>query len=330
MIICSGDALIDMLPARLADGAEVFLPVPGGAVFNTAIALGRLGEETGFFSGLSTDMFGQRLASHLENSGVSTAYCVRSPHPTTLAFVTFKDGTAHYHFVDENTAGRMLGIEALPSLPDTVQAVHFGGISLIPEPCGSTFEELMRRMSETAVISLDPNIRPGFVVDEPVYRERLRRMIGMSDIIKVSDEDLAWLAPGGEFKRVASNWIESGASVVALTQGDKGARAITQSIDLTVPAMRAKVVDTVGAGDSFNAGFLASLRLSGALSKPMLRTLNRETLQTALEFASRVAAHTVSQAGANPPWRQDLENTEGLPKHAFNGTTIRKPPADAR
>ena len=153
-------------------------------------------------------------------------------------------------------------------------------------------------------------------------------MIGMSDIIKVSDEDLAWLAPGGEFKRVASNWIENGAAVVTLTQGDKGARAITQSVDLTVPAMQANVVDTVGAGDSFNAGFLASLRSSGALSKPMLRTLGRETLQTALEFASRIAAHTVGNAGANPPWRQELRSAEDQPVEASNTTTVRNSPTD--
>ncbi len=317
MILCCGEALIDMLPRRFADGSEVFLPVPGGAMFNTAIALGRLGEETGFFSGLSTDMFGQKLAVHLENSGVSTAYCMRSPNPTTLAFVTLKNGNAHYSFVDENTAGRMLGIEALPNLPDTVQALHFGAISLIPEPCGSTFEELMRRMRETVVISLDPNIRPSFVADEPAYRERLRRMIGMSDIIKVSEEDLAWLEPGGAFENVARDWIEAGASVVTLTRGDKGARTITQSMDLSIPAMPANVVDTVGAGDSFNAGFLASLRSSGVLSKSALSTIGQGTLRTALEFASRVSACTVSRAGANPPWRQDLQGTEGLPKDAL-------------
>lgn len=330
MILCCGEALIDMLPRRLADGSEVFLPVSGGAVFNTAIALGRLGEETGFFSGLSTDMFGQKLAAYLENSNVSTTYCMRSPNPTTLAFVTLKDGNAHYQFVDENTAVRMLGIEALPNLPDTVQALHFGAISLIPEPCGSTFEELMRRMRETVVISLDPNIRPSFVADESAYRDRLRRMIGMSDIIKVSEEDLAWLEPGGAFEHFARDLIEAGASVVTLTKGDKGARAITQSVDLSIPATRANVVDTVGAGDSFNAGFLASLRSSGVLSQSALRTIGRRTLQTALEFASLVSAYTVSRAGANPPWRQELRDAEGLPNDAFDSATNKEPPADVR
>jgi fructokinase len=151
VILCSGEALIDMLPRHLDDGSEVFLPVPGGALFNTAVALGRLGEETCFLSGISTDIFGEKLIAYLKESGVGTDYCVRSPRPTTLAFVTLKSGNAQYTFVDENTAGRMLETSALPSLPASVQAFHFGAISLIPEPCGATFEEQMSRHHQTSV-----------------------------------------------------------------------------------------------------------------------------------------------------------------------------------
>ncbi len=297
---------MDMLPRSLADGSEAYLPVPGGAMYNTAIALGRLGEETGFFSGLSTDMFGEQLIAHLEDSGVSTAYCIRSPNPTTLAFVKLQDGIAKYSFMDENSAGRMLSVDALPTFPETIQALHFGAISLIQEPCGSAFEELMRRVHETAVISLDPNIRPGFVTDELAYRERLRRMIAMSDIIKVSEEDLDWLEPDAAFEQVAHNWLEGGASIVTLTMGAEGTRCITQSIDISVPVTPVKVVDTVGAGDTFNAGFLASLRASGVLSKKLLKVIDKDMLRLAIESGSEVAAYTVSQAGANPPWKRDL------------------------
>lgn len=312
MIICSGEALIDMLPRRLAGGEEAFVPVPGGAVFNTAVALGRLGEDTGFFSGISTDMFGRKLIAQLQQSGIDTAFCVRSPRPTTLAFVELVGGNASYHFVDENTAGRMLGSDALPAFPDTVQAVHFGAISLIPEPCGSTYEELMRRICGRAVISLDPNIRPGFVHDENAYRRRLRRMIAMSDIVKVSDEDLAWLAPGESFTAVAESWLTAGVSIVTLTLGDKGARAVTHAGDVTTPGRAVEVVDTVGAGDSFNAGFLAKLRESGVLTKSRLRTITDDAVKAALEFATGVAAHVVGKAGANPPWRHELSGDEDV------------------
>ena len=306
MFLLCGEALMDMLPRTLAEGGEAYLPVPGGAMYNTAIALGRLGEETGFFAGVSTDLFGQQLIDHLEESGVNTDYCVRSTNPTTLAFVKLTDGIAKYSFMDENSAARMLSVDAIPAFPKTVHAFHFGAISLIQEPCGSVFEALAGRVHESAVISLDPNIRPSFITDESTYRERLNRMIAMSDIIKVSEEDLEWLAPDGRFEQVAQDWIESGAAIVTLTMGGEGTRCITSSMDIQVPVTPVEVVDTVGAGDTFNAGFLAGLRGSGVLTKTRLKTIDRDSLRSAMEYGSRVAAYTVGQAGAKPPWRKDL------------------------
>jgi len=307
LILCCGEALIDMLPRVLDDGSEAFLPVPGGALFNTAVALGRLGEETGFLSGISTDIFGQKLIARLEESGVGTAYCVRSPRPTTLAFVTLDNGNAQYTFVDENTAGRMLEASTLPSLPESIEALHFGAISLIPDPCGRTFEDVMRRHHGTSVISLDTNIRPGFVADKTAYRGRLLRMIGMSDIVKVSEEDLAWLDPEGDFDSLSRSWIDAGVSVVTLTKGGDGARSVTRSLDFTVPSKPVTVVDTVGAGDTFNAGFLASLQRHGASQKQALKSIDEDTLRMALDFATHVAAVVVGRAGANPPWQHEVE-----------------------
>lgn len=306
MILCCGEALIDFIPKPLSDGSQAFLPVPGGAVFNTAVALGRLGEDVGFFSGISTDPFGLKLISYLEASGVVTAFCRRSPRPTTLALVTIEDGSAQYNFYDEYSAGRMLDIEALPGNSSEVTTAHFGAISLIHEPCGSAFEEFMHRMKQSTVISFDPNIRPKFITDETLYRERLRRMIAMSDIIKVSEEDLFWLEPGLSFEHVAKNWIEGGAAIVTLTMGEKGARSLTAKLDVTCAAVATKIVDTVGAGDTFNAGFLSSLKSNNLLKKGDLRKINSEDLVSALEYGSKVAAYTVGQTGANPPWRHEL------------------------
>ena len=307
MIICCGEALIDMLPRKLADGNDVFLPVPGGALFNTAVALGRLGEDAGFVSGISTDMFGLQLVAHLEESGVNAGFSVRSAKPTTLAFVKLTNGQAQYSFFDENTAGRMIDIGSLPELPDNVEALHFGAISLNSEPCGSTYEELQRRNRDRTVISLDPNIRPSFVEDEQKYRGRLARMIASSDIVKVSGEDLDWLEPGRGFQALAWDWLATGVSIVVLTMGEDGARAITRTLDVTVPAERVEVVDTVGAGDAFNAGFLTELKRAGALDKSALAAIDDSTLKSALRFASRVAAITVGRAGADPPWKDELK-----------------------
>ncbi|MCG6856670.1 MAG: carbohydrate kinase [Salaquimonas sp.] len=307
MILCCGEALIDMLPRQLPGGEEVFLPAAGGAVFNTAIALGRLGEKTGFFSGLSNDMFGEKLAAALDEAGVDHSLCIRSGKPTTLAFVTLKNGQAQYAFHDEGTAGRTLDPDDLPALPGSVRALHFGAISLISEPCGSAYEALAERGHEAQIISLDPNIRPGFVSDEQTYRARLKRMIELADIIKVSDEDLAWLAPGRSFREIAGEWLAAGTAVCVLTCGGEGALALTRKGEIAVPAQTAKVVDTVGAGDTFNAGLLAGLQRAGLLSRQALRNAGPQALESALKLAARVAAITVSRAGANPPWASEID-----------------------
>lgn len=307
MIVCCGEALIDMLPRQLPDGRDVCLPVPGGAIFNTAVALGRLGEDVHFFTGLSTDPYGQQLAQQLEASRVDTAYCARSNRPTTLAFVTLNDGNAQYMFYDENTAGRMLEIADFPELSTKPKALHFGSISLIPNPCASTYEEIMRRLHADAVISLDPNIRPDFIQDVNGYRNRISSMMSMSDIVKVSDEDLDWLEPRRPLETVAREWLASGVKIVVITLGSDGARAITDTMDISVPAVAATVVDTVGAGDTFNAGFLTMIRRTGCLSKPALGSIGESDLRAALEFAAEIAARTVCRIGADPPWDHELE-----------------------
>lgn len=306
MIICSGECLIDMLPRQLPGGEDVFLPASGGAVFNTAIALGRLGQPAAFLSGISNDLFGEQLMGSLADSHVDTRYAIRSDRPTTLAFVKLTNGQAQYSFVDENTAGRMISPQDLPVFSDTPKAMHFGAISLIPDTCGSTYEALMEREHPNTVISLDPNIRPGFVSDPAPYRARLARMMAMSDIIKVSDEDLSWLAPDANPEAFAAHCLEKGCSLVVITTGEKGARILTPEQDISMPAKSAELVDTVGAGDSFNAGLLTSLNVQGSLDKKRLSGLSEDVLATALDYATRVAAVTVSRAGANPPWAHEL------------------------
>ncbi len=306
MIICCGEALIDMLPRKLPDGESVLLPVAGGAVYNTAIALGRLGVETGFFSGLSTDMFGRRLLQELERSHVDSSFCVRSDRPTTLAFVELTEGHAKYVFYDEQTALRMLAATDLPQLDDDVEALHFGAISLISEPCGSTYEALLLREADRRVISLDPNIRSNFIPDADSHRQRMHRMIAKSDIIKVSDEDLAWLEPDRDADAAIEGWLAGGAAIVVVTRGAKGASSTTRAGKIDVPSQRIEVVDTVGAGDSFDAGFLAGIKQAGRLSKAGLRAITADELEAALHLAASVAAVTVSRAGANPPWKSEL------------------------
>lgn len=311
MILCCGEALIDMLPVTAADGSACFATCPGGAVFNTAVALGRLGVSCGLATGLSSDMFGQMLLNALEASHVSTTDCAISGRPTTLAFVTLEGGEARYAFYDENTAGRMLAPQDLPQPGPDVTALFFGGISLACEPAAKAYEALALHAHADRLVMLDPNVRPGFIMDEPRYRRRLTRMMEVSDIVKLSEDDLGWLLPEDEPAEYKLARIQGmGPPVVLLTRGSRGAAALLPGGQLVQvpahPVPASGIADTVGAGDSFNAGFLAALAAGGPGAKQAARVLHPIAAETALRQGAEVAAITVSRPGANPPWRHEL------------------------
>lgn len=307
MILSCGEALIDMLPRTSTQGEAAFAPYAGGAVFNTAIALGRLGAPSAFFSGVSNDMLGEILADTLTASQVDTSYLARSDRPTTVAFVKLVNGQATYAFYDEMTAGRLLSVDQLPVLPASVNALFFGGISLVNDPAASTYEALQARECATRVTMIDPNIRPGFIAGkEGEYRARIERMIGRADIVKLSDEDLHWLEGKGDVVTLARRLLSLGPKVVFITEGAAGARAVTATQDRFVAATKVTVADTVGAGDTFNAGALAALHEAGVLTKHALGALGDDVLDAALSLGTRAAAVTVSRPGANPPWRNEL------------------------
>ena len=259
-------------------------------------------------TGLSLDLFGQQLLSALKDSQVETGHVIVSPRPTTLAFVQLRNGQAHYTFFDENSAGRMLQALDMPELPAEVSTLYFGGISLVSEPAALAYASLCAKHQKHCVVMLDPNIRPDLITDEARYRRRLDAMMRQADIIKVSDDDLRWIQPGppGLSKKV-DRLIEKGSKLVILTQGDSGATAYLQdAAEVSVPAERVEIVDTVGAGDAFNAGVLAKLSEMGVLTKTALTTLSGDHARLALDFGSRIAAFTVARAGANPPWRDEI------------------------
>ena len=309
MILCCGEALIDMIPTPTLAGSEGFVPHVGGAIFNTAIALGRLGIPTGMLTGLSTDMFGIQLAAALKASHVDTSRAVVSNRPTTLAFVQLNGGQATYNFVDEGSAGRMLTPVDMPTLTTDVSALYLGGISLACEPSADAYIALLKAEGAHRPVMIDPNIRPGLVDNIPAYRSRLEGAIRLADLVKVSDEDLEWLVPGpSSLKSKATALLELGPAAGILTRGAEGATGHLKSgAEIQVPAVRAKVVDTVGAGDTFNAGVLAHLFDAGKLTKMTVSGITPETLQSAIEYGAKVAAITVTRAGANPPWRSEVD-----------------------
>ena len=301
MILCCGEALIDMIPNL--DGA--YVPHSGGSVFNTSIGIDRQGLPVGLVSGVSRDLFGDVLCTDFSQSNVVTDHLVLSDRPTTLAFVKLVDGKASYAFYDENTAGRMITGNDMPqNLPEDISALFFGGISLAVEPCADAYVDFLKRNASDHLIMADPNVRANFIADEARYRDRIDTVLGLSDVIKISDEDLDWIDPRDlPLSEKAQKLIQDGATYVCLTLGKDGVELHSSSgLIHKVETPRVKVVDTVGAGDAFNAGFLTSLYRADALSKNGLRAIAPSELYSALEFATKFASDTVTRACSDPAW----------------------------
>jgi fructokinase len=307
MILCCGEALIDFLPRKGSDGADVYQPFNGGSIFNTAIALGRLGTKVSYFGGLSTDFFGDSLIEEFKRSHVDIRPAKIQSLDTTLALVKLVDGQARYIFVDAASAGRMVTKKDLPKLSKSCAALHFGSISLIPEPCGSAFESLMKREHKTRVISLDPNIRPTLISEKRKHMARLNRLIPMADILKISDEDVHWMTGHHDLAKAAKAWLKKGPKIVAITKGGDGVEIYTKAFSFKYEAPKVVVADTVGAGDTFTAGLLATLMSEGHLNKKALASIREDDLRHAVDFAARAAAVTCTRPGANPPWANEME-----------------------
>ena len=310
VILCCGEALIDFVPT--ADGAG-FRPIPGGSIFNLAVALGRLGAQVGYFGKLSTGFFGDRLLQTLSENGVDTSLALRTSGPTTLAFVDLATGghdEPRYVFFAEAGVDRSLRIDELPGhLPPGVQALHFGSISLVLEPGAGSLEALMRREAGKRPISLTPNVRPSLIPDRPAYLERFERWLEVVDILRMSRADLNWLYPDRHAEAAVQDWFSRGVSLAILTEGAEGSFGWTaDGVPATAAALKVEVVDTVGAGDGFLSAALFYLDREGLLrSKVALRGLSADSLGQCLRIANRAAAITCSRSGADPPFLRELE-----------------------
>ena len=308
MILCCGEALIDMVPGKSASGDQCFVPKVGGAVFNTAVALGRLSSKVSLFTGVSRDFFGDQLRNELGNSRVSKEHLSVQDGPTTLAFVHLENGQATYTFYTENAADTTLLPKNSPHSSFEFDAIFFGGISLCTDPTASTMLDFMRKRTDQSVTMLDPNIRPSFISEEASYRKRIKEMIKLSDILKLSEEDLNWLVPIHQHTKAKIKELVGLSDILVLiTKGSEGAEAFRAGQKIAqASSPKVDVKDTVGAGDTFNAGFLHSLMQSNALTKQYCRSPEVSVLKKALSYATKAASVTVSRTGANSPWYDEI------------------------
>ncbi len=307
MILCHGEMLIDFIPTEGRDGSPAYRPAVGGSPGNVAVTLARLDVAAGFVSGMSTDFFGETITAHLEENGVSTAYLSRLDRPTMLAFVDLKSGEPRYAFYDAECAPRHWRLEDMPAIGADVSALHFGSLSLIRMPAAEAFAALMRSEADRRIISFDPNIRASLVEDEADYRARLDAFFARAHVVKLSGEDLRWIAPDATPEAFAARCLAGEARLVLFTRGGEGATIFGCGASVTRPARAVSVADTVGAGDSTMGGLLAALSDRDALDRERLAQLPEGELADILDFALAVAAVTCGRVGADPPRRGDLK-----------------------
>jgi fructokinase len=306
MIVSAGEALIDLLPTIDREGRPAFQAVVGGSPLNVAVALGRLGAKAAFLGAVSTDLFGDRIIAMLAESQGDTSLITRVNRPTPLAIVTLDGAEARYAFYDTGTAARGMTLRELRPLPAKTSIFHFGSIALAAEPAASTLIARAKAARAERIVCIDPNVRPAFAPDEMVYRRNLEQAMELAHIVKLSLSDLAWLRPGVTPQDFARERLTTGALLVAVTRGPAGAVAFAGSGMSEVAGAPVAIVDTVGAGDAFTAGFLAALCDVDVRITVDLAKISHEHLAKALAFAVKVAAATCTRAGADPPSRHAL------------------------
>lgn len=320
MLTVIGEALIDEV---VRDGKP---PVPhvGGSPMNVAVGLARLGHPVQFMGRYGRDAYGDMVAGHLRSNGVMVPISPDDKPTSVARAVLDSSGAASYEFALDWSLPGFAGTDQLSSTSADAAAtphfmlaattlLHTGSIAAMLSPGADQVLGAVIEAHPRATIAFDPNCRPSIITDVDYAREQTEKFVALADVIKASDEDLAWLYPGIDPQESARRWLATGGSegpaVVVVTRGEDGPWAVCAGGEVSAKAPQVTVVDTVGAGDSFMAALLSALverELDGAQRRGELRAMTTETLAELLDYAARAAAITVSRAGANPPNRSEM------------------------
>jgi fructokinase len=304
-----GEALIDFLPLNEGGRTVGFRMHPGGSLLNVAVACARLGQPVALATKIAPDFFGRFLRDYAAAEGVDPRFLGHADALSTLAFVAHEGGEPVFTFYGEGAADTLLTAEELPqALFDDTAILHFGSISLLRGATPAAALAAAERLKGRALLSLDPNLRPGLVRDEAAYRATLARAIALADLVKISAADLGWLMPGIPVEDAAAQLLAQGPALVVVTRGGAGVLAARHGRPpLSLPAFSVTVADTVGAGDSFNGGMLTSLAEGGVTGRAALAAAPDGALAATLRFAAAVAAINCTRPGADPPRRPEVE-----------------------
>ena len=305
MYLVSGEVLFDCFVDDEAgpDRAHIHA-VAGGSPFNVARGIARLGGKAAFFGGVSTDSLGRKIRRLLESEGVDTEYVIDVEASTPLSIVgTGPDGSPSYVFYNRGTAECSLTPRSIPAIDERITGLHFGSYTLVAEPIAGALAVLASARRDR-FISVDPNVRPAIVPEMRKWRRRVEAMVKLANLVKVSREDLDHLYPSQAVDRIAQRWLDTTPDLVIVTDGAAPVRAYRRDglVEHTPPAVT--VVDTVGAGDTFQAALLTRIAELGPPAD-VVSSLAGSELRKTLEFAATAAAATCRRRGANLPARED-------------------------
>ena len=307
MFIVCGEALFDVFATGHTASGMAFDGRIGGSPFNVAVGLARLGQPVGFFGGIGTGFLGERLMQALAEEGITTQAVARIDAPTTLSLIGLNAaGVPSYAFYGHGAADRLVRPEHLSAVPTAARAFHFGSYAMVVESVGATQRALVDREYLRSVISYDPNIRTNVEPDLNIWRTTLQWMLPRTHLLKVSDEDLALLCPDRSVDDFAEMALAAGTTLVVVTRGGEGAVAFHGAGRTATEPVAVAVVDTVGAGDTFQAALLTWLAEHHALTAAGMAALDIAAIANAMAFAARAAAITCGRRGADLPRRAEL------------------------
>jgi fructokinase len=294
-----GEVLIDLIP----DGSGERVPHVGGGPANTAKALARLGHEVYFIDGISSDKYGQMSRQELLDDEVKLDLALISDKPTCLAIVSLNEnGGASYEFEIDGTATFDFSASWLPDPSKYKPSVlHIGTLVSVIQPAADVLYDWAMQVAEFAPIVFDPNVRSVVMNDRDKYLASVERWVAISSVVKVSDDDMAWLYPGQQYADVAKRWVNDGAALVVVTRGAEGLVGFTSDGSVEVPGVKVDVADTVGAGDTVGAIIVEAMIEKGILN------LTGDTLKAVLYRAAVAAGITCSRKGAQPPFKRELK-----------------------
>ena len=306
-----GEAIVDFVPHGAAREGRREMPlraVPGGSPLNTAVAASRLGQGVAALTQFSTDVFGELLVQHLHDNGVSTQWASRSDDPCALAFVIETPGGAQFTFRGQGSADVLWDPQPRPVLPDSMRFFQLSSLTSFLPPSADANHDILSAHSDRVTVLLDPTVRPALVPERSRWWAFLARFLPLAHIVKASDQDLEFLAPGVDPLHSAQRFVEMGASVVIVTFGGDGARLVRSAgAALEVIAPQVEVADTVGAGDTFAGALMTWLIEHGHQAPADLATRSDADWLAAMHFAATAAAITCTRPGADPPTRAELD-----------------------